>query len=65
MSKALPTMKSTLCRRDFLRCGALAAAFAASSNPLAPAQEGHLLRKDHRFGWAWRVTPSVTSIARS
>ena len=40
MSKVLPTMKSTFCRRDFLRSGALAtAAFAAASNPLAPAQE--------------------------
>jgi hypothetical protein len=40
MSKDLQTLKSTFSRRDFVRSGALvAAAFAASSNRLAPAQE--------------------------
>jgi sugar phosphate isomerase/epimerase len=40
MSKDLQTLKSTFSRRDFVRSGALvAAAFAASSNRFAPAQE--------------------------
>jgi sugar phosphate isomerase/epimerase len=40
MSKDLPTTNSAFSRRDFVRSGALAsAAFAASSNRLAPAQE--------------------------
>src|ERR1700691_6388411 len=40
MSKDLQTLKSTFSRRDFVRSGALvAAAFAASSNRFAPAQQ--------------------------
>jgi sugar phosphate isomerase/epimerase len=39
MSKNLPTTKGAFSRRDFVRSGALAVAFAASSDRSAPAQD--------------------------